>query len=82
MCTLSCSQRALDLVGVVVVVEGDACSGLSCLRSGPHSIEKIFEKTQKFFKRDRLKARFKFDTASAVVFQNTFENNLVTLFNG
>ena len=37
-----------------------------------------FEKTQKFFKRDRLKARFKFDTASAVVFQNTFQNNLVT----
>ena len=43
---------ALNLVphqGVVVVVEGDACSGLSCLLSGPHSIEKIFEKTQKFF---------------------------------
>ena len=64
--------------GVVVVVEGDACSGLSCLLSGPHSIEKIFEKTQKFLKCDRLKARFKFDTASAVVFQNTFENNLTT----
>ena len=62
----------------VVVVEGEDCCGLSCLLSGPHSIKKIFEKTQKFFKRDRLKARFKFDTASAVVFQNTFENNLVT----
>ena len=30
-----------------IVVEGEPCSGLSCLLSGPHSIEKIFEKTQK-----------------------------------
>jgi hypothetical protein len=62
---------------VVLVVEGEDCSGLSCLLSGPHSIEKIFEKTQKYFKGDRLKARIKFDTASAVVFQNTLEKNFV-----
>ena len=38
--------------------------------SKQNKFEKIFEKTQKFLKCNCLKARFKFDIASAVMFQN------------
>ena len=42
------------------------------------ALRKYLKKRKKQFKRIRLKSRFKFYTASAVMFQNTLQNNLVT----